>query len=128
MCQFSSGSFSGGQIISADSRSAKSVRSRTASRLAANQWRALLWNLLFPSLKKRAEQFFTIAVSSTPASGLSASITSLLILVWGSGSICQLVRYGSIMDIRYSVTGITEEGISISTLAINFERIYMVAV
>ncbi len=68
------------------SRFARSVRRIiTASRSAANQCRALLWNLLFPSLKKRAEQFFTIPVSSTPARGLSASITSLPISVWESG-------------------------------------------
>src|SRR6266536_1203012 len=128
MCQFSSGSSLGGQIISADSRSAKSVRSRTASRLAANQWHALLWNSLFPSLKKRAEQFFTIPVSSTIASGPLGSLTSLPTSALAFGLICQLVRYASIMDIRYNVTGITEEVISISTWAINFERIYMVAV
>src|SRR4029077_19962686 len=98
------------QIIFAAFRFAKSVRRiRTASRLAAYQLRALLWNLLFQSSKKRAAQSFMTPALLTAATGLSGSRILLRISVWGSGSICQLVRYGSIMDIRYSVTGITGE-------------------
>jgi len=62
--------FLGGSNNLRDFRFARSVRRiRTASRLAANQWRALLSNLRFRSSRKLAEQSFTTLVSSTVAPG-----------------------------------------------------------
>src|SRR4030095_121190 len=129
MYQSSNGFTLAAQITCADFRFAKLVRKmRTVNQSVESRCGARRLNGLSRSLKKRVEQFFTIPALLTAASGPSVSIISPRILVSGFALICRSVRCASIMDILYSAMGITVAVVSTSTWAINFERIYVVAV
>src|SRR5437762_10891841 len=128
-CQFSSGSFWEDQIICADFHFARLAHKTKMANLSVDSpCGARRLNGLSRSSKKPGARFFTTPVSSTAALGLLVSTTSPPTSVWDSGWTCQSARYASITAIRYSVTDITEVVISISAWAINFERIYAVAV
>src|SRR5439155_21431272 len=127
--QFLSGCILAAQITCADFRFAKLARRmRMANQSVERQCGARRLNGLSRSLKKLAEQFFTIPALLIARSGPSASTISPRILVLGSALICRSARCASIMDIRYSAMDITVAVVSTSTWAINFERIYVVAV
>src|SRR4029077_11408854 len=129
MYQSLSGFISGAQITCVDFRFAKLVRRmRMANQSVESRCGARRLNGLSRSLKKRAEQFFTIPVLLTAANGPSASTISPRILAYGSSLICPSARFAWIMDIRYSATDITVAAVSTSMWVINFERIYVVAV
>src|SRR5205823_13614465 len=95
---------------------------------AGSRRSARRWHFLFRSTKTREEQSFMRLAFITAAPGPLGLIISAQTWALGFDLICRLVRCGSIMDTRYSATDIMDEVISTSTSAINFERIYMVAV
>src|SRR5438874_10746167 len=104
MYQSLSGFILAAQITCADFHIAKLARRmRMANQSVERQCGARRLNGLSPSLKKRAEQFFTIPALLIARSGPSASTISPRILVLGSDLICRSARGVSIMDIRYCV-------------------------
>ena len=127
--QSSSGFTLEAQITCADFRFAKLVhKMRMANHSVERRCGARRLNGLFRSLKRRAEQFFTIPALLTASRGLSASTISPRMSVSGFALICRSARCASIMGIHYSAMDITVAVISTSTWVINFERIYVVAV
>src|SRR5213594_3736811 len=126
--QFLSGCILAAQITCADFRFAKLARRmRMANQSVERQCGARRLNGLSRSLKRRAEQFFTIPALLTATNSLSASTISPRMLVSGFAWICRSARCASIMDTHYSAIDITVAVVSTSTWVINFERIYVVA-
>src|SRR4029077_5325704 len=125
----SNGFISEAQITCADFRFAKlGRRMRMGNQSVDRRCGARRLNGPSRSLKRRAEQFFTIPALITAVRGLSVSTISPRMLSPGFALICRSARYASIMGIHYSGMDITVAVISTSTSVINFERIYVVAV
>jgi Outer membrane protein/protective antigen OMA87 len=92
-----------------------------------SMWRTTIeWT--FPIIEKARGAVFYDTGFVNSGEWSSASTISPRILVSGFGLTCRSARCASIMDIRYSAMDITVAVVSTSTWAINFERIYVVAV